>query len=388
MDQNKKSTIKTLLVVFAAILFYTILQNTSVVSGWLTYVGQVMSPIFIGIVLAFVINLPLNFFEKRVFGALNRKEYKWWNKMRRAVCLVLSVILLLGILTLVVCLILPEIKNTTVSMANTLPEKAKNLVSDAIVWVEKLNLPIEIDKNAILSGIDWNAISKDILSRVADTGSGVINTTISLTSGIVGAVFNIVIGFALSLYILASKENLLKQAKRLCGAVLPERKCRRIFSVLHMSADIFTKFITGQLTEAVIIGVLCYIGMLIFRMEYALMISAVISVTALVPVFGAFIGTAIGAVMLFFDSPVKAGIFILYIVIVQQIDNNFIYPRVVGNSVGLPGIFVLCSVTIGGALFGPVGMLLSVPLCAVIYCLAGEYVANKEKVRGGDKTEL
>ncbi len=368
-----------MLIVFGAILFYVVLQNTDLVGGWLSSLGQILSPIFIGIVLAFVINLPLRFFENKVFRRLNRKNGKVWPKIRRGVCLLLSVLTLIGIVALVICLILPQVQETAVSMLQALPKQAESLITKAKEWVEKLNLPI--DTTNLFAKIDWNSISKSLLSGISDTGSTVIVSTIDFTSGLVGGVFNFVVGFALSLYILGSKEKLGSQLRRLIGAILPERVSARVLRVSRMSGDIFMGFITGQLTEAVLIGLWCYLGMLIFRMPYAIMVSAVISVTALIPVFGALIGTAFGALMILFVSPLKAVGFVVYIVIIQQIDNNVIYPRIVGGSVGLPGIWVLCAVTIGGSLFGAVGMLLSVPVCAVLYCLTKEFVRKREKAK-------
>lgn len=387
MEPNKKSTIKTVLIIFASILFYTVLQNTKLLSGWMSYIGQVLSPIFIGIALAFIINLPLDLFETRIFAALNRKDPKGWSKVRRPLCLLLSVLILLGILALVVVLIVPEVRDTAVSIIKALPGQVEGLVQDVKDWIVRTNLPVDINDPTLFEEIDWNSISKDLLEGISNTGSTVITTTIGLTSEIVGGLFNIVIGLALSLYILGSKEKLLRQAKRLSEAVLPEHKCRRMFSILRMSADIFTKFITGQLTEALLMGLFCYIGMTVFRMPYAVMVSTLISVTALIPVFGAFVGTAFGAFMILLVSPLKAVGFVAYIIIVQQIDNNVIYPRIVGSSVGLPGIWVLCAVTVGGGLFGAAGMLLSVPVCAVLYCLLREHIVNKEKLRGIKTTD-
>ncbi|MBE6708401.1 MAG: AI-2E family transporter [Ruminococcaceae bacterium] len=385
MDKNKKSTLKTVLIIFSAILFYTVLQNTDLLSLWISYLGQILAPIFIGIVLAFVINLPLRFFENKVFRRLNQRGGKVWPKIRRGICLTLSVLLLIGIIALVIGLILPEVKNTAVSMLQTLPKHAEQLIENAKGWVEKLNLPIDVTK--FFEEIDWNSISKSLLSGISDTGSTVIVTTIDITSEVVGGVFNFVVGFALSLYILGSKERLGRQFSRLLNAMLPKKIYEKISHVFHMSGDIFTGFITGQLTEAVLIGLWCYIGMLIFRMPYAIMVSATISITALIPVFGALIGTGFGALMIFFVSPIKAIGFVVYIVIIQQIDNNVIYPRIMGNSVGLPGIWVLCAVTVGGSLFGAVGMLLSVPVCAVLYCLAKEFVAKREAAKALEKTD-
>ena len=376
MNLSKKNTLRIILILFSVILFYTVLQNTALVSGWLSSLGQVLSPIFIGIGFAFVINLPLRLFENKVFRGLNKRCTGIWPKIRRAVCLVLSVVLLLGIITLIIGLILPQVKDTAVSVIDTLPKQAENFLASAKKWVEELNLPVDFTK--IFEEIDWSSISNSLMSGITDTGSSVIGSTIDFTSGLVGGVFNFVVGFILSLYILASKEKLARHVKRLIRAVLPVKACEKVLHIFRLSREVFTGFVTGQLTEAVLMGFWCYLGMTIFDMPYAVMISAVISVTALIPVFGALIGTSFGALMILFVNPLQAVGFVVYIVIVQQLDNGFIYPRIVGNSVGLPGIWVLCSVTVGGSLFGAAGMLLSVPVCAVIYCLIKEYVVKRE----------
>ncbi len=379
MNKNKKSTLKTVLIIFAAILFYTVLQNTDLLSLWISYLGQILAPVFIGVILAFVINLPLRFFENKVFRRLNQKNGKIWPKIRRGVCLTLSVLVIIGIVALVIGLILPEVKNTAVSMLQTLPKHAEQLIGNVKKWVGHMNLPIDVAK--FFEEIDWNSISKSLLSGISNTGGTVISTTIDITSDVVGGLFNFVVGFALSLYILGSKERLGRQFSRLLSAILSEKAYEKVTHIFHMSGDIFTGFITGQLTEAVLIGLWCYIGMLIFRMPYALMVSATISLTALIPVFGALIGTGFGAMMIFIVSPIKAIGFVVYIIVIQQIDNNVIYPRIMGNSVGLPGIWVLCAVTVGGSLFGAVGMLLSVPVCAVFYCLIKEFVSKREAAK-------
>lgn len=380
MEPNKKSTIRTVLIIFASILFYTVLQNTRLLAEWLSFIGNVMAPIFIGIVLAFLINLPLNLFEKRIFAGVGKKKPKLWNAVRRPICLVLSVVVFLGIITLVFFLIVPEVKNTAVGVIKALPGQAETLVGELREWINRLRLPIDVTE--LFDEPDWNSISKELLSGITDTGSTVITTTIDVTSGVVGGLFNFVIGFALSIYVLSAKEKLARHGKRLLAAILPKEKCDRAVSVIRMSGNVFTKFIAGQLAEALIIGVICYVGMIVFRMPYALMVSAIIAVTALVPVVGTFVGTAFGALMILFVSPIKAIGFVIFIIVAQQIDNNLIYPRIVGSSVGLPGIWVLCAVTVGGGFFGALGILLSVPVCAVLYFLVGEFVVKKEKLSG------
>ena len=194
-------------------------------------------------------------------------------------------------------------------------------------------------------------------------------------------VFNFVLGIAFSIYILAAKENLSKLCKRILFSIMKRPKAEKVLSVATMSSKVFAGFVSGQCIEVCIIGCLCFIGMLIFNMKYAAMISCIIAITAFIPVFGALIGTVIGAFMLLLHNPIQALWFIIFIIVLQQVESNIIYPKIMGKSVGLPGIWVLLAVTVGGNLFGVVGMLLSVPVCAVIYCLVGEYKANKEKIK-------
>ena len=371
MKNDNKHTFRTLLIIFASILFYVALQNTEKVSAIFSFVGGVLSPVFIGIAFAFILNIPLRLLEVRAFSRLNKKNKKLWSKLRRPVCLFLSVIIMFGVMTLVLLLIIPEVKDTVVTLATDLPAKAASLAKKAEAWLVSKNIPID---ESLLLKVDWSSVSKTIISGVGDTGSAVVG----FTSGVVGGVFNAVIGFALSIYFLAQKEKLSVQAVRLFRVVLPKKLCERVFRVFSMTCDTFSNFVTGQLFEALLIGVFSYLGMLVFRMPYAVMIAATISVTALIPVVGAIVGTTIGAVMILFVSPLKAVGFVVFIIVLQQIDNNFVYPKVVGTSVGLPGIWVLLSVTVGGSLFGAVGMLVSVPVCAVCYNLLREFVIKKE----------
>jgi len=369
---SKRQTLKLIIIIFSAILFYNILQNRGMVSHWLAMIGDLLSPIIIGVLMAFIINIPLDFFENTVFRRVRDKGGKNWQKWHRPLCLLLSVILLLGIFSLVLTLIIPAVRDTAVTMVQTIPSKATSLINSAEEWLTKMHIPFSLKELA--TGIDWSKLSSELLSGLTNTGG----TVISVTTDIVGGIFNFVIGFTLSLYILGSKEKLMEQFCRLMEVVLPRKVSGRVRKVARLAGHTFTNFITGQLTEAVLLGMFCYLGMLIFRMPYAIMISTLLSVTALIPVFGAFVGTAIGGVMILFVSPIKAVIFVVFIIVLQQIDNNVVYPRIVGNSVGLPGIWVLCAVSVGGGIFGPAGMFLSVPLCAVLYCLVREYVVKKE----------
>lgn len=371
-DSRRRNTLRIILIIFASILFYVALQNTEKVSAILSYVGAVLTPVIIAIALAFILNIPLKLFEVCAFSALNKKCKKIWPKIRRPLCLLLSVIVAAGVFTLVLLLIIPEMRDTIVAVAEALPGTVTKFADSVTAWLSGHNIPVS--ETLLIEKIDWANLAKEIISGVGNTGSAVVG----FTTGVVGGVFNFVVGFALSIYILAQKEKLKSQAARVCRAVLPSKYSRRIIHVCRMSLDTFSHFVMGQLTEALLIGIFCFIGMNIFRMPYAVMVSATLSITALVPVFGPIIGTTVGALMICFTSPIKAIWFVVFIIVLQQLDNNLVYPRVVGESVGLPGIWVLLSVTIAGTLFGPVGMLAGVPVCAVCYNLIREFVVKKE----------
>ena len=374
MEPNRKSTIRIILIIFSSILFYTVLQNLEAVRGAMAAAARILSPVFIGAAIAFIVNIPMRLLEDNVYSLIIKKR-PGAVKARRPVCLMLSILIILGLFALIIGLIAPEFAATVMSIAQTLPSQVNDLIARADELIGRFNLPIE-DVN-LFEKIDWNSVSRTIVAGLSNTGA-MINKTIGVTSNVLSGLFNFVIGFVLSIYILASKEKLCRQGARLLRVILPETACDRIFRVLAMSSGVFTKFISGQCVEALILGALCYIGMLIFRMPYALMISALIAVTALIPVFGAFIGTSVGALMILLISPLKAVGFVLFIIILQQIESNVIYPRVVGNSVGLPGIWVLLSVTLFGSIFGAVGLLLGVPFCAVLYCLVRDFVNKRE----------
>ena len=211
-----------------------------------------------------------------------------------------------------------------------------------------------------------------------------LDTTVTVTTSIVSAIVNVVLGVVFAIYLLAQKENLIRQTNKVVHTIFKSEVADRLERLAKLVHSVFTKFVTGQLTEAVIIAVLCFIGMLIFRMPYAGMVSVLIGFTALIPMFGAFIGTAIGAFLILFESPVKAIWFVVFIIILQQLENNLIYPKVVGKSVGLPGIWVLCAVTIGGSAFGILGMLFSVPICSVMYVLFKNYINRKNGTVNSD----
>lgn len=380
MELNRKSMTRILLLIFITVLMLAITQNLPAVFSSLSILLGILKPFFIGIGMAFIINVPLRLLEERIFTRLHRGNVAaWQERFQRPVCLLLSVALILGIIVLVLLIVVPEVKTTVVTLARVLPTRAKDLLATAKQWLLEHDLDTEIlDKFEI----DWNSISRWISEKFTTQGSTVVIKTIDWTSGIVRTVFDIGLALVFSVYLLASKEKLAHQATKLCFAVFDTKIARKILEVSTLASEIFSRFVVGQMTTALILGLMCYLGMIILGMPYAITISSLITVTAFIPIFGAIIGTGIGAVMILLENPVQAFVFVFLIIILQQIDNNIIYPKVVGSSVGLPGIWVLVAVTIGGGLFGVVGMILSVPLTSVAYYLLREYVDARLRRKG------
>lgn len=370
-----KKTFKIIAAVAAlVILLYWGLNNTEKVSSLFGKIFTVIEPFILGFCIAFVINVLMRPLEKLWNFVFGKKNGKTAEKLRRPVCLILSTLIMFGIVFALLFMIIPEFKNTFETIAKSVPQyitKIEGWLSTAIAFAESHGFT--------LPEFSFNAEKIMSVLSSAINNSGIVDKTLGLTGSIVSGVVNLVIAFAFSFYLLAQKEKLAASSKKVLYAFFKEKKVNKFLSFIKLTDQTFTNFLSGQLTEAVIIGVLCFIGMLIFRMPYAAVISVLVGITALIPVFGAFIGTGIGAFLILFVSPMKAVWFVVFIVVLQQLEGNLIYPKVVGKSVGLPGIWVLTAVTIGGNLLGVVGILISVPLCAVLYTLLRQTVNSRIK---------
>ncbi len=370
---------KTIKYIVAAAVFIILfawgINNTDKVSGIISGFFSLISPFIMGFCFAFITNVLMRPLEKLFDKIFKKSKEKIRSKARRPVCLLLSMIIIIGFLFALVFMILPEFMNTLENLIKAVPQYA----AQAQIWIEKL-VDFAASHGVTLPEMSFN--TDKILDTVKNfiNDSGIVDKTLTFTGSLVNGIVNLIVAIAFSIYLLAQKEKLSAQAKKLMQAFLPKKNdIDRIVNFFEIVDRTFTSFVTGQLTEAVIIGVLCFIGMLIFKMPYAAVISVLVGFTALIPVFGAFIGTAIGAFLILFDDPMKAIWFVVFIVILQQLEGNLIYPKVVGKSVGLPGIWVLTAVSIGGTVGGVLGILLSVPTCAVLYCLLSQLVNTRIK---------
>lgn len=344
-------------------------------------------PLLTGFCIAFVMNIllrPLEALWTRLWLHLTRKRKAVSTlpqRLKRPICLLLTFAIVLSALFAILFIVLPELEQTIASLINALPDYLDRINT----WWQELRAfaaAHEVDLPEItLNTEELIASLRKRLSGLTENFNAAINTTLTVTvsifSGVFGALVDAIMAVIFSLYMLSQKEKLRRQLTRLLYAVIPGEHGGKVLQIMSLASRTFTNYVTGQLTEALILGALCFIGMLIFGMPYAPIVAVLIGFTALIPIFGAFIGAAIGAFLILLVSPLKAFWFVVFILILQQLEGNLIYPRVVGKSVGLPGLWVLAAVSIGGGAFGFVGMLVSVPCCAVLYRLLREFVHTR-----------
>ncbi len=370
MELSKKTVKRIMLIITFTVLIIWGVYNHKILFGYIGDLYSLVSPFVIGLCIAFVVNVLLRPLERLWMRLFGNKKGSWVKKLKRPVCLILSILIVIGIILAVVFIILPELTESVGTLVTMIPTYIKEVESwwtNIAEHLEKYNVP--------LPEFEFN--SDKVMDFIKDSGTAVLDTTLSATTSIVSAVINFVLALAFSIYVLAQKETLARQCKKVLHCLMKPEKMDKFLDMLDLINRTFTNFITGQLTEAVIIGILCFIGMSIFGMPYAPAISVLVGFTALIPVFGAFIGTAIGAFLILLVRPIQALWFVVFIIVLQQFEGNLIYPKVVGKSVNLPGIWVLAAVTIGGNAMGVAGMLLSVPLCSVLYVISRNAVNGR-----------
>lgn len=369
MEWNRQTVKSLLLVVCGGVAFYCGLQHLGVVAGAVVWLLGILSPFVLGGAIAFVLNVPMRAIERHLFP--NRRRL---TRLRRPLALVLTLVALTGVLTLAFCVIGPGIKDAVMSIATQVPDAFDRLYQ-RLLGLEQY-LPQIKDLVGDLA-IDWKSLSQKALSLAQSWGGSLISSGGGLMVGVVSGVSTFVIGLIFSFYILLQKEKLARQGRQVLYGLLPLKQADRALEVLRLAERTFSNFLSGQCVEACILGTLFVIAMTIFRMPYALLVGVLIALTALIPIVGAFIGCAVGALLIAITDPWKALAFIILFLVLQQIEGNLIYPHVVGSSVGLPSIWVLAAVTLGGKLMGVGGMLFFIPLCSVLYALFRDFVKGR-----------
>lgn len=342
-------------------------------------------PLLIGCIIAYVVNILMGFYERH-WGI--KKQTKLGKTLRRPICMILSFATVVLIFLLVIYMILPELRSCIRLLVQELPPVLENLM-------KKAETTFSFDSDMIkelegsLKNLNWETLLQKATELLTTGVGGVFNVVITVMSSVFSFVITLLLGLIFSLYLLAGKERLGAQCKRLIKTYFKPKQSETIFYVLRVFDGTFHKFIVGQCTEAMILGVLCILGMLLLRLPYATMIGTLVGFTALIPIAGAYIGAIVGAFMIFTVSPFQALMFLIFIVVLQEVEGKLIYPKVVGKSIGLPGIWVLASITIGGSAMGITGMLLGVPLAASLYQLLRNdvnYRNHTGKAKTNDQT--
>ncbi|WP_307999490.1 AI-2E family transporter [uncultured Gemmiger sp.] len=354
------------------LVFAWALVNLQGVLQFLGRVLGVLSPFLMGGAFAFVINILLRPLE-RTWRRICKKTPE---KLTRPICLTLSTLLVLGILFAVAFMMLPSLQESGNEFVQNLPgyvEKLGQWWAGAVQFAAKYGIVLPE------YAPDTDLMMDKITTLLHTQGGGILTVTLGAASSVLASLVNVLLALVFALYLLAKKEVVTAHLKNLALTVLPPKNARRLLHVVTLTKHTFTNFVTGQLTEAVIIGVLCFLGMLILGIPYAGAVSAFVGATALIPVFGAWIGGVVGAFLILLADPAKSLWFVVFLLILQQVEGNLIYPKVVGKSVGLPGLLVLMAVTLGGEAFGIGGMLFSVPVCAVLYSLYLEYIQKAQR---------
>lgn len=353
------------LIVFTVVLLIA-LWNYTIVLDVVGFVGNIIFPFIVGGAIAFVLNVPMSFLERNIFKNEKALKSSRLRRMARPVSLVLTIAFVLGIVGIVMFVVIPQLGQTFASLGRNI----SRFIPKAIEWLE---MQFEDNKEilALIGDMDmsWDKMLDGIIGFFKNGVGNVFDSTISVATSIVGSVTTAFIAFVFACYILLQKEKLHVQIKKVLFAYLPEKRVTSVLDICSLTYKTFSNFLTGQCVEALILGTMFFVVMGIIRLPYALLVGVLIAFTALIPIFGAFIGCAVGAFLILMVDPWKAVVFVILFLILQQIEGNLIYPKVVGNSVGLPSIWVLAAVSIGGSLMGVVGMLVFIPLVSVVYTI-------------------
>ncbi len=369
-ENRKKIALWIIGIIAACSLIFLGVQNISSVMGAVGWFIKLVSPIITGFGIALVLDVPLQFFERHIFSKTQRPALK---RLRRPVSFAVSVLVILGILLGVIVLVIPELAEAIKVIVQIVTDFVNKLL--AMSEEDILELPL----GEYLIDFDWKSLLKTAQEWLKNKGGSLVNTAFTTIGSVVTAVVNFGVGFVFAVYVLLNKDKLKNQVNRLIDAWLPENAGNTIIYAAKIAGDNFRNFISGQTLEAMILGGLCMIGMLILQIPYAPMVGALVGVTALIPVVGGFIGVGVGTVMILTQNPFKALIFVIFFIVLQQLEGNIIYPKVMGSRVKLPSMWILAAVTLGGSIAGPFGMLMSVPCASTAYTLIKEATNKREK---------
>lgn len=375
--ENKTFLRNVLGIATFCILLYWGLQNMDRVGGFLGTVAGLLMPFLIGAAMAFILNVPMRAIETHLPQKLQRAH--------RGISLVITLAGVIGVVMVVSLLVLPQLQNTVQTIAARMPA----FWAQAQEWANELMIryPELADWLSDAGNLNLRNVTQQVMDWLKNGGLALVGNTVTAATGIISGFVNFFIAFIFAIYLLFQKETLSRQGRMLLFAWMRPEHAEKVLEVLRLANKTFSNFLSGQCLEACILGALFAVGMLLFRMPYVLLVSALVAVTALIPVFGAFIGCFVGAFLILIQNPTQAVVFVILFLVIQQIEGNLIYPRVVGSSVGLPSVWVLTAVTLGGSMFGVVGMLVMIPLCSVLYSLLRTATRERLRSRGVEKAK-
>lgn len=382
-DEKSRDQLKVgcALAAFGGLVVLVVLRFDQV-WGALRTLGNTLSPVVGGIVIAYILNVFVHFFEDIAFKPFEKSKSKMWARLKRPVSVTLAYLVVLLVIVFIVFFIIPGLADSMSVLTVTVQKNVPVYANRAMTWANEVAQRYDLTfMQNYLKDVDWKSLFNmlgDATKFTTEVLAQVFNVTANLASGM----FSVIMGFIFSVYMLSGKERLIRGTKDALRAFLPKRTATVAARVGRLANHVFFSFIRGQLTECVILGVLCYIGMSVLRLDYALLISSVVALGALIPILGAYIGAAVGAFILLLVHPIDALIFVVFLIILQQVEGNLIYPRVVGSSIGLPPVWTIFAVTFWGGVLGIVGIWIGTPLTAVCYRLFRERVyarLNKQK---------
>lgn len=373
MDLNKKNMKNLMFLIVFAVLVLVGVQRIENLAAGFVFLMRIVFPFILGGAMAFILNIPMHFLEGRVFAKVKKK------KLVRPVSLVLSILFVVAILQIVLVVVIPEIAATFASISKNIEAflpKLEQWLTEAFPDSEQLEMWIDSLE------FNWDKILQGAVNFLKNGAGNVLSSTVTVAKTVINSLMNFFVGFVFSCYILLQKEKLSVQVKKVLYAFLPRHAVEKTLQVAALSYKTFSNFVTGQCLEAVILGTMFFVSMSVLRFPYALLVGVLIAFTALIPIFGAFIGCVLGTFLILVSNPVQAIGFVILFFVLQQVEGNLIYPHVVGGSVGLPSIWVLVAVTVGGSLMGVVGMLIFIPLSSVLYALFKGWVHKRLEDRG------
>ena len=382
MQIDKKLMHKLFLLVAGSLVFAWLLLDTARATLVFKTVWNLISPFVVGAAIAFVFNVPMRAIERQLDGIHK-------TGLRRGLAIILTIAALVLVIMFVVELLVPQVILTVESLAEKIPAFAERTANNLMALMDE-NPEVKewILDFFNLESIDWASLVKNTLTFVGDKASSVMGGAVNVIGNVTNGIVNTVIGIVFAIYCLGRKEILARQGRRILYSILPEKTTDEIIRILRLTNVTFSNFISGQCLEACILGCLFAVAMAIFILPYIPLVSVTIAVTALIPVVGAFVGCIVGAFFILVNDPLQAVTFVVMFLVIQQLEINLIYPRVVGTSIGLPGMWVLVAVSIGGEIMGVGGMLVMIPLTSVLYTLAREFTDKRLEARGIPEEKL